>query len=656
MPGRLTERVLLVGCDGADLGLIQLMLEEGRVPHFARLVDNGVMGYVRSREPHFPATLWSTLATGRRADAHRVLGYLQPSAEGDRLIPVDGRLRRCPTVWEIAAVCGLRTHVIAWPATPCSPPSGVFVAEHVVRAWRGEVSHAQLASGVTPESARKPILDLLIAAGDLTASELLPFVPLAADIDQRQDPRLAFLAGVLADGVNTHCAATWALAHEPWDLAVVHYDLVDRLSHAFMAYHPPGLETFDERIRRIYQHVVQQGYVFFDQFLGRLVELAGESATVIVVSPHGFAHAADRPRDRGPLRSHFQWHRQFGILLAKGPPIKADEWTWGADVLDVAPTILALLGLPLGDELDGRPLVRILREPCEPARLPSWANRVSPQHVDPPTLADERIALRHLFEDGFVEVADVTALDALERYRDGHDFALAQVFADSARSGDAHPILESLVVRRPDVDSYLMLQARVKQDLGDLAGSRQLIERLMANGLPRLQSALVQCALLSGEGRPREALEVLLDVEATHPEHAGLHCHIGDVYLALERWPDATRAFTRALRLEPASSRAWLGMAVADLADGRFESAADHAREAIRLTYHLPMAHYHLGVALARLEVHAEAARAFEACLEQRPNTPEAHAWLARLYWESLGDPEMAREHQALAGGPRSKH
>ncbi|MBS0267023.1 MAG: tetratricopeptide repeat protein [Planctomycetes bacterium] len=126
-----------------------------------------------------------------------------------------------------------------------------------------------------------------------------------------------------------------------------------------------------------------------------------------------------------------------------------------------------------------------------------------------------------------------------------------------------------------------------------------------------------------------------------------------EVYLDLHHRKDAAHAFRRSLKIEPASSRALLGLAIAVRASEKYEQAIDSARSAIRLTYHLPMAHDHLGVALFKCGGSGDAARSFETCLEQRPNTPEAHAWLARIYSSTLYDPEKARRHQSVAVGPK---
>ena len=54
-------------------------------------------------------------------------------------------------------------------------------------------------------------------------------------------------------------------------------------------------------------------------------------------------------------------HRQYGIYMLNGPMFKKD-FTLDAAIIDVTPTILACMGIPLSEDLDGRALVESMTE------------------------------------------------------------------------------------------------------------------------------------------------------------------------------------------------------------------------------------------------------------------------------------------------------
>src|ERR1017187_5945233 len=126
-------------------------------------------------------------------------------------------------------------------------------------------------------------------------------------------------------------------------------------------------------------------YQFHDQMLGTLIEKAGDDTTVILMSDHGFHPDHLRPASipdipAGPAIEH----RDFGILAMSGPGIKKDELLHGPSVLDIAPTILTLYGLPVGEDMDGKVLTQAFVETPEVAFIPSWEDVPGADGCHPP--------------------------------------------------------------------------------------------------------------------------------------------------------------------------------------------------------------------------------------------------------------------------------
>jgi hypothetical protein len=56
-----------------------------------------------------------------------------------------------------------------------------------------------------------------------------------------------------------------------------------------------------------------------------------------------------------------------GVLVASGPPFRPGATPAQANLLDVSPTVLHLLGVPIPDDMDGRVLSEILDPAFSPA-------------------------------------------------------------------------------------------------------------------------------------------------------------------------------------------------------------------------------------------------------------------------------------------------
>ena len=127
MSQRLAKKVLLLGWDAADWKIIKPLLEAGLMPNLERLVSAGVMGKLLSLQPMLSPMLWNSISTGKRADKHGVLGFIEPDPLGG-IRPVTSTSRRCKALWNILTQSGFRTHVLGWFAShPAEPINGVCV-------------------------------------------------------------------------------------------------------------------------------------------------------------------------------------------------------------------------------------------------------------------------------------------------------------------------------------------------------------------------------------------------------------------------------------------------------------------------------------------------------------------------------------------------
>jgi predicted AlkP superfamily phosphohydrolase/phosphomutase len=77
-------------------------------------------------------------------------------------------------------------------------------------------------------------------------------------------------------------------------------------------------------------------------------------------------------------------HRLEGILIASGPAFSTGGQSENASLLDVAPTVLHLLGIPIPDDMDGRVLTELLAlDPLEKASMPVLASALATANATP---------------------------------------------------------------------------------------------------------------------------------------------------------------------------------------------------------------------------------------------------------------------------------
>ena len=89
----------------------------------------------------------------------------------------------------------------------------------------------------------------------------------------------------------------------------------------------------------------------------------------MVVSDHGFEAGVGRFNLTG---THESDAALYGVLFARGRNLARGRPSAEVGVLDITPTVLAWWGLPLGDDMDGRPAAFLADAEGARASIPTW--------------------------------------------------------------------------------------------------------------------------------------------------------------------------------------------------------------------------------------------------------------------------------------------
>lgn len=645
-----TNRVLLIGWDGADWNMIAPLLENGQMPNLERFIGAGVMGNIASLTPMLSPILWTSIATGKYADKHEILGFAEPDGASGNIRPVTSTSRKSKAIWNILSQHGLTAGVVNWFAShPAEEIDGYIVTDHFGHVVAPPDEEWPVPAGsVHPAELACELRACRVHPAETTPMQVRPFLPKLPELDHAKDNNLHHLRTLLAACATTHSVVTWLMDKQPWDFMAVYYDAIDRFAHGFMEYHPPRMghvsrEDFDR-----YKDVMTGCYRFHDMMLGRLVELAGEESTIILTSDHGFHCDHLRPAGTSKIKDGrpVAWHRLHGILAIRGPGIKKDQRVYGASLLDIAPTVLTLLGCPVPRDMDGHVLTQIFDKESididyvDTYETPDAEPSSHDAECDP--WVTQRM-LSQLAALGYIE-GDTTEGVVLDRARN-----LGQVYASTGRPTEAIREYETVLAKKPDDKGCKMAIAACRLQLGQLDECEHAVREILTEEADGPMANLYLGMIAFRRGETQKALKHLRRAEKADPRLPSLHCQIGNVYLRQQRWSHAERVFKKALSIDGDSAEAHDGLGVAYRWQKRPEEAVHEHMQSIGLLHHRPQTHIHLGMALAEVGQTDWAIRAFNVASEQNPNDPVPHRCLAQLYARVKKDDAKAAHHRQSA-------
>jgi len=650
MPQRLAKRVLLIGWDGADWKMIDPLLEQGFMPNLERFITGGIMGNIASLTPMLSPILWTSIATGKTGDKHQVLGFAEPDGSTGKVRLVTSASRKCKAIWNILSDRGLKAGAVNWFAShPAEPTNGFIVTDRFPRATNkpGE-PWPKVERSIYPAELLDEACALRVHPAQTTPMQVAPFIPKLAEFDALKDPKVGELRGLLAECATTHAVTTWLMQEQAWDFLGIYYDTVDRLAHSFMEYHPPKAPHLkDEEFER-YKDVMTGCYRFHDMMLGRLMQLAGEEATVIIVSDHGFHSDHLRPEGSSKIQDGkpVAWHRRYGILAIHGPGIKKDERVYGASLLDITPTVLTILGCPVAKDMDGNALTQVFEaEDIKPDTIDTYeepgGGETSDDTGEDPWVARQMLA--RFVDLGYIE-NDTTEGVALDRARN-----LGQIYAATGRPRLAIEQYEEVLAKKPDDKGARIAIASCRLYLGQLDDAEKMVHEILSDKDDTPQANYYMGVINLRRGKLGVALKYLLLAEEENPGWVELQCQIGGAYLRRKWWRKAAASFQKAIEIDADSAEAHDGLGAAYRAQKRPEEAVHEHMQSIALLHYRPQTHINLGLALAETGQFDWAIRAFEVAIEQEPNSPFPHRCLARIYRQAKNDPAKADEHLAQA-------
>jgi predicted AlkP superfamily phosphohydrolase/phosphomutase len=438
-------KVMMIGIDGASWKVIDPLLNENRLPHLAGLIRNGTRGKIRTLRDKVSPTIWTSAVTGKLPPKHNILAFSTFDPALGKEVPYHSTDRTAKALWNIASehnkTAGIFNFLVTQPAEKVQgymvssgyTPDDVMTAhppqlcrllprtsskaqnstdlDTLMRYYRHELdrdiqtsldvkkhqpvdlfaaytAHADAVQHIfwAPEKLYtvgktdkyKLFINDTYRMLDNWIGELIHGCPantvimIVSDHGFQENPELytpvIFKNIVTQLGLSDQIASFWCCDGKDWNY--LSYSIPRERVEQLVA----SITTADgEQIFEI-THSDKQG---FDMALMQRRVRYLKPDDVIIAD--GKKLKADECIVRGTVSGAHDF--DDGVFIMSGGPARKGMVTNDASVLDLTPTILYLLGLPMAKDMDGK----VLTDAIDPRYVEHNPVRYIPSYEDDTT-------------------------------------------------------------------------------------------------------------------------------------------------------------------------------------------------------------------------------------------------------------------------------
>ncbi len=326
-----SDRVILLGLDGATYRLLKPWADEGLLPNFAALFTESTWGELASTIPPTTPPAWAACLTGKNPGKHGIFDFREsPLKYPDRpLINLSSMQGR--KLWHLFAANGKKSAVVNVPITfPPEKIDGLMVS--------GMMTPSNDSDYTYPADLKAEILK---AVGDYVVNIDIP----QYDVELEKDAN-NFLSDVEHSFQKRKELFWYLLENKEWHFFMIVFVNLDRIQHLFWKYLDPEWPQYNSKMARKLRPRIIKSYQMVDEMLGELRGRLGDTPLVIM-SDHGF----------GATRQWFNvntWLAQKGYLKTKPEVLRKRRLFMFLMNLNDSPLVKALVPKSIQSAVRGK--------------------------------------------------------------------------------------------------------------------------------------------------------------------------------------------------------------------------------------------------------------------------------------------------------------
>jgi predicted AlkP superfamily phosphohydrolase/phosphomutase len=268
----MSNKLLVIGLDGASFNVLDPLIESGYLPNIANLIAGGSRANLETTFPPITAVAWSSFMTGKNPGKHGIFEFVRRDHRSNREMAVNASYRKGRAIWDLLSDAGKQVIVHNFPCTyPPHEINGLMIADFMTPRGRRDFTYPASLLGELEEHFGNYRLHLsqTYAEGNVDAV-----------LDELFD-ELEYKAKV----------TEYLMTKYSWDAFFQYFWGTDRIQHELWHIIDDQHPRHDKREAAAYRDRVYRYFSRVDEIVGRLIELVADDSLVLIASDHGFGPA-----------------------------------------------------------------------------------------------------------------------------------------------------------------------------------------------------------------------------------------------------------------------------------------------------------------------------------------------------------------------------
>lgn len=315
----MTTKLLIIGIDGATWDIITPLMNNGNLPNFKRLIEEGVTAPLESMHPLVTPIIWTTIATGKIPQKHGITHLLDTQKK-----------LRCNRIWDILEERKNKIGVFGWPLIdPPRKVNGFLIPGFFARSDKAYPPSYDFITKLRLEHGKRDVIHSLIkgfAHGITfaTAKNLLIFYLKRKNYTYLERYyRTKWLRTIITKDVFKHLYSKIMP-----EFSAFYMNHTDQIGHRMWMYYEPEKFNYTnpEGIKK-YGEIIPKTYILADEIIGELLEILSPDTHIIILSDHGMKASSNEEgfRIREALFSFLELEKREYSLVDNTMMIKLDK-------------------------------------------------------------------------------------------------------------------------------------------------------------------------------------------------------------------------------------------------------------------------------------------------------------------------------------------